>query len=141
MRRREQHTKHHAWYAEQVLASLPITPLIEVWVAGKRGGNHMNGCQCVECTMMPSTNETESPVPEPSSPKQRKEPLKSTSNEFVKCLVCGRKVMADDFILPLLIIEEEGKNGFGFRAVIHQDCFYDYDERLISEDAVEVIEL
>lgn len=134
-------TQHHAWSAEQVLANLPTSPLIEVWVAGKRGGSHMNGCLCADCTTMPSTEETESPVPESNSQKQPPEQQKSTSLEFVKCLVCGRKVSADDFVLPLLIIENDGENGVGFRAVIHQSCFYDYDDRLISEDVIEVIEL
>lgn len=141
MKRPPLRLKHHAWCAEQVLANLHTTPHIEVWVAGKRGGNHMNGCQCADCTMMPSIKETESPVPESSSQKQPEEPQSDTTEEFVKCLVCGRKVNADDFILPLLIIENDGSNGVGFRAVIHQDCFYDYDDRLISEDVVEVFEV
>lgn len=101
----------------------------------------MNGCQCAGCITMPSTNETESPVAESSSQKQPDEPQNVTATEFVKCLVCGRKVNYDDFVLPLLIIEDDGSNGVGFRAVIHQDCFYDYDERLISNEVVEVIEV
>lgn len=52
----------------------------------------------------------------------------------IMCLVCGGELSKDDLCYPLSIKEELNPDDVLYGAILHRDCFDEYDRRIMWED-------